>query len=445
MTSGSRLLTCFVILGVTASEIYAQVDCTDPDLLCTGDPCVIPRIRPADPCVVDFGARDVVIEGLADIGTVSLTAKSFTVEGSIGGGQNPGGSRPNLELNASEGVVLDGAIRLTTFNQDPQVRVVAAGSIDANAPITLISNLPTSQVGEVVLLDSGADLAVRGPIRTKNAKSSLPVTLAAAGRIDLLASLRVDDDLLLDAGTDLVLDGSIVLRRKTGIFETPDGVAATAGGSIEVLDKLRLLGGAVTLEGGGDVFVRQSIKSRKAQESARCEGITIRSTGGNVLLDDQVECSGRQAQGPLSVEASGDITVNDRLKTTSNVNTGGAVSLASSSGTVSVTSSIDARGQFGGDVVVTANRIELTGSGVDTRSRGHTGGAQQYTATAGDLLLSGRFLATDAGEIEGSATGNLTASGVFRAGAGGCIGLAAGGVLDTSGASFDPALSPSCP
>jgi hypothetical protein len=36
-----------------------------------------------------------------------------------------------------------------------------------------------------------------------------------------------------------------------------------------------------------------------------CLGLTLRSTAGDVLLDDSVECSGRHDQGPLIVEASG--------------------------------------------------------------------------------------------------------------------------------------------
>ena len=49
------------------------------------------------------------------------------------------------------------------------------------------------------------------------------------------------------------------------------------------------------------------------------------------------------------------------------------------------------------------------------------------------------------GTIEGTATGNLTASGTFRSVPNGCIALIAGGTLDTSGATFAPPLVPDCP
>jgi hypothetical protein len=58
-----------------------------------------------------------------------------------------------------------------------------------------------------------------------------------------------------------------------------------------------------------------------------------------------------------------------------------------------------------------------------------------------------KFDATGAagGVIEGQAGGNLTAVGKYSAGTGGCIGLSAGGTLDTSGGTFDVPLTGSCP
>lgn len=52
---------------------------------------------------------------------------------------------------------------------------------------------------------------------------------------------------------------------------------------------------------------------------------------------------------------------------------------------------------------------------------------------------------TSGGVIEGQATGNLTANGEYTAAGGGCIGLSAGGTLDTSAATFDVPLTASCP
>lgn len=76
-----------------------------------------------------------------------------------------------------------------------------------------------------------------------------------------------------------------------------------------------------------------------------------------------------------------------------------------------------------------------------------------FEATGGDLQLSGTFRARGpelGGIIQGSATGNLTADGRFKVlgcsgpGCEGCIGLSAGGTLDTSSGSFDLAPVATC-
>ena len=71
------------------------------------------------------------------------------------------------------------------------------------------------------------------------------------------------------------------------------------------------------------------------------------------------------------------------------------------------------------------------------------GATFQLAATAGDLTLAGR-LSAPSGTIEGTATNDLTASGRFEVGTG-CIGLAAGGVLDTSTGTFDVPVVADCP
>lgn len=443
MKSTTKWLGAMVLVAATTAPVEAQVDCSTLDSLCTSGSCVIPRLRPADPCIVDFGARDVVLEGLYDIGTVQLTAKSFVIEGTIGGRQNLG-SGPDLELNATDGISVGGAIRLTTFNVLPRMRIVAGGTIEVDGPLTLTSSLPQSGVDETVLLDAGSDLNVRSTIRTANVAGTLPVTLRAGGRIDLQASLRPSDHLLLEAGTDLVIGGPIVLRDQ---FNSRLDITATAGGTLDVQDQIRTVGGLVELEGGSDVSIARSVKSRKVQGSpaGSCLGVSIRSVTGSVTIDDFVECSGRHGQGPLNVEAASDITVGARLKTVSSTGHGGDISLTSASGTIRVTSSVDTRGDVGGNLTISGAEAEVTGRTVDTRGRLGAGGAQAFAATGGDLLLSGRFLGTKFGDITGAATGNLTASGTFATGMDGCIALAAGGILDTAAATFDQPLSPSCP
>ena len=68
------------------SGAFAQVSCDDPDNLCTGDPCVMDNVEVMPPCVVDFGARTLIIRDRLSrafnpaSSLVSLTAGAITVE-----------------------------------------------------------------------------------------------------------------------------------------------------------------------------------------------------------------------------------------------------------------------------------------------------------------------------------------------------------------------------
>jgi len=96
---------------VVSPAAYAQVDCSNPDNLCTGDPCVIPTIEVADPCVVDFEARSVVIDGRLEVpsdgmlsmsaGTIDTTGATFDKALSVDCPGSPSGAF----LDSSTGVV----------------------------------------------------------------------------------------------------------------------------------------------------------------------------------------------------------------------------------------------------------------------------------------------------------------------------------------------------
>jgi len=50
-----RVFVALVTVLLLAAPGRAQVDCSDPDNLCTGDPCVIPALELPSDCTVDFG------------------------------------------------------------------------------------------------------------------------------------------------------------------------------------------------------------------------------------------------------------------------------------------------------------------------------------------------------------------------------------------------------
>jgi hypothetical protein len=174
----------------------------------------------------------------------------------------------------------------------------------------------------------------------------------------------------------------------------------------------------------------------------RCGGLAIDGDGGSVSLTKPITCSARFTPGPLTISSDVDVTVDTRIRANAEVDTGGSVTVTSTGGLVTLSGLVDTRGHEGGDVQVSGGTVQVDVRRVDTRP----GGRQTYAATGGNLTLAGgNFVAQNVGTIEGTATGNLTAAGSIQVGMSGCIALAAGGTLDTTGATFDAPVASSCP
>lgn len=138
-----------VFLGV-GSQVDAQVDCGNPDNLCTGDPCVIPSLEVALPCVVDFGPRTVVVAGRlrtpmgTPVGGFSLSAGTIEVPGTINARNAPG-----VTLTAAQDIVVTGRIGKT------RVTMIAGGDITHEGRIFVTG----------AILDAGGTLRGMGRIR----------------------------------------------------------------------------------------------------------------------------------------------------------------------------------------------------------------------------------------------------------------------------------------
>ena len=96
------MAAAFAMVAALASQAAADVSCADPNDLCTGDPCTITTVSVQSPCVVDFGARTLIIAGtvsVPDDGTLSFTAATIIQRGPIDGRHVGHGSdalrRPN--------------------------------------------------------------------------------------------------------------------------------------------------------------------------------------------------------------------------------------------------------------------------------------------------------------------------------------------------------------
>ncbi len=122
-------------LVVVASSARAQVSCSDPANLCTGDPCVITAVMVASPCTVDFGPRTVIIQGNLRVpaaGTLSFTAGAITLDLNSridGTDLSGGGAGADVTLQASGEIDLKGRGIDTSGSPGGAITVEADGML----------------------------------------------------------------------------------------------------------------------------------------------------------------------------------------------------------------------------------------------------------------------------------------------------------------------------
>jgi hypothetical protein len=462
----SFALGLLIGLGASAS---AQLDCSDPDNLCTGDPCIVPTVLVGLPCVVDFGSRTVIVAGAVKTvsnGVLDWSAGAIVVDGSI---RNLGG-QPGVTLTATGDIDVNGLIKLN--RESGPVTLDAGGAIRVNGPIQV-------NPGDVTLTAGGGDITVAKPIRSNARFVSFVdprvITLTASGDIAVMAPIRTKfgDQINLVAGGTITVDkpvrgvkggstfieqtfvleagGDILLRHMVGREEGT--LTVTAGGTLMVGARLKAPECDVSLT-GASVDVNHLIDTRDHDGG----NVTVTSTVGDVTLRRSILADGfRRFGGDVSMLAESDLIVDDSISTKS-LARGGAITLASATGTVTVNDNLIARGGpgvdfttgLGGDIRLEAPAIQVAASATLDAGAPETAGSIRLSTT-GNLALAGSFLAIGGsgpgGVIEAAAGADLTTSGDFRC-AGtpdGCIALAAGGTLDTTGATFDKPPVADCP
>jgi len=436
------LLACVLAVARVAA---APVDCSDPNNLCTGDPCVIDNVEPADPCVVDFGPREVRIGGLKNVRNVDFTAANFLVLGAINGGVGNGG---HFSLTATTGSIqTDGAMNFIGGGSpaglgDNAIRLTAAGFIAIEKSIRLIeSPIGGGSAGEF-RLDAGASLFVRAPIYSLEGAG--PFNLIAGEDVAVIAPIKNVQSGFVGNFANLTIQSGGTVTIDSPVFFVDGTIAIQAGAVIAVHDSVKTRGPAITLDAQGDIGTGGVVAATgRAGNSQGCGGVSLVSHAGAVSITKPVICSGRFGSLGVTIGADADVTIDATVKAPVRYNPGGPIAISSTSGSVTINGKLDTRGQsIGGDIQVSGPSVQVNVARADSRP----GGARQsYDATAGDLMLDGSFLALDGGTIEGTATGNVTAAGTFRVGATGCIALSAGGNVDASAASFDQTVGTSCP
>jgi hypothetical protein len=483
------LAAAATLLGVAVAPamLEAQVDCSNPNNLCTGDPCTIPAVTVQSPCVADFSPRTLIIGGTLNVpngGSVSFTAGAIEVRGHIKG--------KHISPTAGDGA---------------DVSLIASGNIEVRKKIDVTGKLSTGQI----VLDAGGNILLRAALTSDAGGSGVPstgggqVTVTADGSLTSTGRGRVNVAGRQTPGGAMTLSGSTVtIEGRLDVRGSSGGsVAITAtSGSLTLNHKIEAeaentggTGGSITLNAAGTVLV-----DRKIDADGRAQGGSININAGtidmqaNVFLKggvggtatfstpgtanlDRIDARSRDTDGgTITVTTgSGDITVGDILNAAGDDGVGGSISLTagtaaaasinvdrdlrvsshgnagtvvlSATGTITVDDKIDADSSqaTGGSVQISANGPVVSTDRIEVD--GDAGGEIQIASTASGVTLSGRYLAGGlaGGVIEATASGNLTADGDFDAEIGGCIGLAAGGTLNTTGGSFSPPFVASCP
>lgn len=190
-----------VLVHFLATSATAQVDCTNADNLCTGDPCVIPSVEIVGPCTVDFGTRALVIAGtlrtpvFADI---DFSAGSIRVDGRI-----LASDTSEVHLSASSVFVLKGEYRGTAATD---LLVDAGGDVELDGRLTLSS--PPLGSGTMTV-DAGGLLTV-----SKQIKSDGFLFLKGAQGVHVKAPIRARMTFtdLIASGGGITIDAPIGFR-----------------------------------------------------------------------------------------------------------------------------------------------------------------------------------------------------------------------------------------
>jgi hypothetical protein len=455
MTLGTHLRSAVAALLMAAAPGLAQVACTSPNVLCTGDPCVIGAVEVGDPCNLDFGARTVVVAGtilLPTNGTLSLTAGAIEVAGGVRNrpdARNVGGAGPHVTLTATGDVDVSGSIRLNgRVLHSLGAPVPGAFEVDAGGALTLGGSVRTTTVPTVIDLAAGGDVEFGG--RAAVAAGEATAAISAGGRVALGGTLKGFARITVDAGTDvgltktirfsdrLTVDAGGVVTVDTAIRIPKANVTLGGAGGIDLLRRMDLL--AVFVPGGSAELTSTAGPVTVSPPTGSAGAIHVASLTGGIAVDGTVTAlsgdgtrPGDGAGGEVHLSAATAVVVHEDIRANSFPGNAGAPGGAILLEAPSV--------QVGPDVMMTVD-----GDVPGPDFPGRPPASIRFHATAGALQLDGTFRARGGPSvIEGAASANLTASGRFEALPSGCIGLSAGGVLDVGGASFDTPPVASCP
>ncbi len=452
---------------LAAVQVEAQI-ISDPNDLCTGDPCIIPSgtFLIADSAILDFGARDVILEGtlrtvdsvnammiVVDAGTINIFAKSMTfglggridAQGSstLEGGtidiftdddinvtnndnvppplQASGAPGGSISLESGSGsVFVEGKIDVSSISSDESggtLTVVAAGEIQLNGKVD--GHGGSAGAGSESSLPDGLD-ATAGPIFVNDVDFSggedgggfLDVTCSGSGSVTLglidLSATGLGDggDLTVTAEADVIF---------TGILRTMDGQAdGGLAGSLEVIT-----------EENSTVFIFDELQLQGRGAGAAAGTVDISGDTVNIQNDIQMgRTTPDGTAGSVDIFATRDInlTTNGRILIEPGTGGGGSIDFTAD-GSIAMNGTIDGDATgilgIGADISLDAENTLSVGGSIDVRgSNGGRPGNITMSACLVDMAAASSILMTEPNAIglfdltireDGSIAGSITA------------------------------------
>jgi len=466
MKSGTlwRVAVSWTALIATQSA-SGQVDCTNPDNLCTGDPCIVETVEVLSPCVVDFGARTLSVEGtvfVPNAGVLDWTADQIDLTGRIKGKhtKSTAGDGAHVTLTANNDLSSAGKIDVSGRFSAGSIALIAGNDLSVTKALLGKSRGGGATApGASVLVQAGGTLtgSKRAKIKVKGRRSTDGGQVELSGDAGVTWEGKIDVR-GLNAGSvsatavagDVAMEGDV----RADALEAAGGSASfVAGGDVIVLD-VDAQGGT---NGGSIVVSGDTVSNLGIADVDGVVGGSIDVSATGAIFAGKLSARGKTAGSTVSVVGGGSVEI-VRIAARTGVGSAPTISVAGMGGVAVGDIRADGRDNGGqisiesGDPMnpgsgppltiddhVTASGVDVSGGRIDAFSFG--GDAVIGAHTASKFLVEGPV----GGTIEMIAVGNLTATGQFTAQTGGCIALAAAGTLDISGATFDVPLSIDCP
>jgi hypothetical protein len=471
MFKNPRVWLPFLGACLVASPAAAQAPINDPNVFCTGDPCIItedfdiPNLSD-----VDFGSRHVILRATLDVdaGAFYLSAGRLTIDpdgqfrakGPLGldGGELDILVTGDIEVNGS---LLGGAFDLNGVSGGILSLASETGSITGPGKIRASANQPQGDGGEM-FLDAGQNIDLTGPIEAVGGTrgGGLFAEFSALGDVNVAnLDFRGGDfgggDLFIDAGGDVTLGDADFRGTNAG-----DGgdLEVIAGSSIEILGQLFLRGATLVDTSFGGVLDLDASQDRIHLAPTGSVVLTGSACGGDltfdapvIFMEGPIEANGTSplsCGGVVDMFADKDLTLNGPMRADGGSGGGPFIDLFSL-GSIDILSEVNGdsagTGINTGSVRVVASgpvRIGATATLSTEALSGGDGGDMQMRGCSVNVSAGASLSAQGPnGKIDIGDGDQMTLAGSFQAGPGGLAAIEllhrnAAQVPITTGATF---------